>query len=227
MVEHAREERGARYGDACGVPEFGDPGPGKGSGPGFTGVAIVPYRPPWPESARVLIEVLRAALHPMARRIEHIGRTAIPGMAAKDILDIQVSVADLKDVDEAFDPPLFALGFERSPYRFDHVPAGGAHEPTRWEKRLWSRRGHVDGAVNLHTRIEGSPNERLALLFRDWFRAHPEAVPENVPRPLAGREVERTDTLHDRTSHIRRLAHDRCDDLSITSVLRCPAPLRK
>ena len=136
----------------------------------------MPYRPEWPESARVLIEVLRAALHPMALRIEHIGSTAVPGMAAKDILDIQVSVADLKDVDEAFDPPLFALGFERSPYRFDHVPAGGAHEPTRWEKRLWSRRGHVDRAVNLHTRIEGSPNERLALLFRDWFRAHPEAV---------------------------------------------------
>jgi GrpB-like predicted nucleotidyltransferase (UPF0157 family) len=31
--------------------------------------------------------------------------------------------------------------------------------------------------VNLHVRLAGSPNERLALLFRDWFRAHPEAIP--------------------------------------------------
>lgn len=39
-------------------------------------------------------------------------------------------------------------------------------------------RGHSQEAdVNLHVRLLGSPNERLALLFRDWFRAHPEAVP--------------------------------------------------
>ena len=31
--------------------------------------------------------------------------------------------------------------------------------------------------MNLHVRLAGSPNERFALLFRDWFRAHPEAVP--------------------------------------------------
>jgi dephospho-CoA kinase len=31
--------------------------------------------------------------------------------------------------------------------------------------------------VNLHVRLDGSPNERMALLFRDWFRAHPPAVP--------------------------------------------------
>ena len=34
-----------------------------------------------------------------------------------------------------------------------------------------------EGAVNLHARLVGSPNERLALLFRDWLRAHPDAVP--------------------------------------------------
>jgi len=42
---------------------------------------------------------------------------------------------------------------------------------------MWLRRGHAGGDVDLHVRRVGSPNERLALLFRDWFRAHPEAVP--------------------------------------------------
>ena len=47
-------------------------------------------------------------------------------------------------------------------------------------KRFWSRRGSVDGDVNLHVRLVGSANERLALLFRDWYRAHPSAVPAYV-----------------------------------------------
>lgn len=41
---------------------------------------------------------------------------------------------------------------------------------------MWVRRDHAEGDVNLHVRLEGSANERLALLFRDWMRAHPEAV---------------------------------------------------
>jgi GrpB-like predicted nucleotidyltransferase (UPF0157 family) len=39
-----------------------------------------------------------------------------------------------------------------------------------------ARRNHPGGDVNLHVRLVGSPNERLALLFRDWLRAHPQAV---------------------------------------------------
>jgi GrpB-like predicted nucleotidyltransferase (UPF0157 family) len=72
---------------------------------------------------------------------------------------------------------LAALTPELSPYRWDHVPAGWDDPPERWAKRLWSRRGHAEPDVNLHVRVLGSPNERVALLFRDWFRTHPEAVP--------------------------------------------------
>jgi dephospho-CoA kinase len=66
--------------------------------------------------------------------------------------------------------------------RSDHVPAGSGDDPARWTKRLWSRREYADPDAgpapdaNLHVRLAGSPNERLALLFRDWFRAHPEAI---------------------------------------------------
>jgi GrpB-like predicted nucleotidyltransferase (UPF0157 family) len=137
---------------------------------------VVAYQAGWPQRAADLAAVLRQRLGPLAGRVEHIGSTSIPGMAAKDILDMQVSVADLGQAERAFAGPLAGLGFEQLPYNRDHVPAGRPDNPARWVKRYWRRRGRL-GDVNLHVRLVGSPNERLALLFRDWFRAHPEAVP--------------------------------------------------
>jgi len=138
---------------------------------------VVAYRADWPDRAAAVASALEASLGPGAVRVEHIGSTSIPGMAAKDLLDMQVSVADLVAADATFGPPLASLGFERFGQESDHMPAGLDDDPANWAKRLWLRRGHPEGAVNLHVRRTGSPNERLALLFRDWFRAHPEAVP--------------------------------------------------
>jgi GrpB-like predicted nucleotidyltransferase (UPF0157 family) len=140
-------------------------------------IVIVDYDPEWPGRASALIAELASALGDAALRIDHIGSTAIPLMAAKDILDIQVSVDDLDAAFESFDPGLRALGFEREAHARDHMPAGRLDDPELWVKCFWSRRGTADGDVNLHLRRVGSPNERLALLFRDWFRAHPAAVP--------------------------------------------------
>jgi GrpB-like predicted nucleotidyltransferase (UPF0157 family) len=130
----------------------------------------------WPRVAAELAGALRDALGGAALRVEHIGSTSIPGMAAKDILDMQVSVANLARSDLVFGEPLARLGFVRMPFLHDHVPAGCADDPGGSEKRVWRRRGRVRD-VNLHVRLAGSANERLALLFLDWFRAHPAAVP--------------------------------------------------
>ena len=138
---------------------------------------IVPYEPSWASSGIALTEELARELGALALRVDHIGSTAIPGMAAKAVLDVQIGVSDLDEAAGAFDAPLAKLGFERWPYTQDHVPAGSEDDPVRWEKRLWSRRGQSRDDVNLHVRRRGAPNERLALLFRDWFCAHPEAVP--------------------------------------------------
>ena len=138
---------------------------------------IVPYDPMWGERAAALIARLCQSLGPVALRIEHIGSTAIPGLAAKNVLDLQASVSDLDAAARAFDVPLLAHGFCRLPHERDHVPAGRDDDPDRWTKRFWSRQGHPGGDVNLHVRVAGSPNERVALLFRDWLRAHPTAVP--------------------------------------------------
>jgi GrpB-like predicted nucleotidyltransferase (UPF0157 family) len=119
----------------------------------------------------------RHALAPLALRVDHIGSTAIPGMAAKPVFDLQVSVEDLDNATRAFDRPLADRGFLRWPYDQDHIPVGYEDGLARWAKRVWSRRGYSGEDINLHARVRGAPNERLALLFRDWFRAHPEVVP--------------------------------------------------
>jgi GrpB-like predicted nucleotidyltransferase (UPF0157 family) len=132
--------------------------------------------PKWVERATVVIATLYGALGAEALRIDHVGSTAIPAMDAKDVLDIQVSVRDLVYAQERFDGPLHDLGFARAPNGTrDHVPAGRGDDPAVWAKRFWARRGTGED-VNLHVRLSGSPNERLALLFRDWMCAHPQAV---------------------------------------------------
>jgi len=146
-------------------------------GPDVERPVVVDYAGDWPGRAASLIATLRDRLGTGAERIEHIGSTAIPGMAAKDVLDLQVTVTSLEDAARGFGQPLGSLSFRRTPYERDHVPAGWRDDGRRWAKRLWARRRHPDGDVNLRVRLAGSPNERLALLFRDWFRAHPEAVP--------------------------------------------------
>jgi GrpB-like predicted nucleotidyltransferase (UPF0157 family) len=140
-------------------------------------VQVVPYDDAWPGRAAAELAALRAALGPLVCHADHIGSTAVPGMAAKNVLDLQLSVRDLEAAAAGFDAPLTRLGYTRLPYERDHVPAGDESDPALWAKRYWRRRDHPAGDVNLHVRVVGSPNERLALLFRDWMRAHPLAVP--------------------------------------------------
>src|SRR5205085_2129958 len=128
-------------------------------------------RAEWPGEFEAVAARLRAALGERALRIDHIGSTSVPGLAAKDIVDLQVIVADLAPLHEAF----ATAGFEP---RFggevvgDHVPPGWRGDRSAWRKRLY---GPVDGRrVNAHVRVAGSPNERYALLFRDYLRSHPQ-----------------------------------------------------
>lgn len=138
---------------------------------------LLPYDPRWDVRGGEFAAEVGVVLAPLALRVDHIGSTAVPGMAAKPVLDLQVSVAALDAAAAAFDAPLLALGLVRWPYEHDHVPAGRDDPPQLWAKRLWSRGRDAAEPVNLHARVAGSQGERLALLFRDWLRAHPQAVP--------------------------------------------------
>lgn len=113
---------------------------------------VIDYYPTWPIRPTTLVEVVGGLLGPLARPVEHIGSTAIPGMAAKDVIDLQVSVDDLEHAASVFDAPLATVDFLRSAIQRDHVPAGSPDAgPRRWEKRLWTRRGHLGGDVTVCT----------------------------------------------------------------------------
>src|SRR5205814_9627788 len=73
-------------------------------------IVIVPYDPAWPELFRAQAAGLRAALGDVARRIDHIGSTSVPGLAAKPIVDVQISIVDFEPLD-AYRRPLEALGY--------------------------------------------------------------------------------------------------------------------
>ncbi len=166
----------------------------------------------WAGEFRGLARLLRAALGTRAEKIHHIGSTSVPGLAAKDVIDVQVTVPDLGD-DGAIGAALAPLGFVRTRRVSDHLPPG-ATDPSRWQKRLYCL--ERPRAVNLHVRVEGWPNARYPLLFRDYLRATPEAAAayEAVKRRLAAehgddlaRYSDRKDPECDRImDHARRWA---------------------
>lgn len=125
----------------------------------------------WPEQYERLAARIRHTLGTDALRIDHIGSTALPGLAAQDVIDVQVAVPSLADADGALVDRLAHAGFPRVPGHWwdDPRPAGSG----RWEKRL---HGSADPArpVRLHVRVAGSPGWRYALLMRDHLRADPD-----------------------------------------------------
>ncbi|WP_088988513.1 dephospho-CoA kinase [Micromonospora chokoriensis] len=125
----------------------------------------------WPAQYARLAARIRHALGSHALRIDHIGSTAVPGLAAQDVIDVQVAVSSLADADGALADRLANAGFPRVPGQWwdDPRPAGS----DRWQKRL---HGSADPArpVRLHVRVADSPGWRYALMMRDHLRADPD-----------------------------------------------------
>ena len=141
-------------------------------GPERRYIELVEHDPAW--AARFELERARihSALGDRAVRIDHVGSTAVPGLAAKPIVDIDVSVADPADED-AFLPDLLAAGYVLR-----------VREPGH----LMVRTPELD--VHVHVCASGGDWEVRHLVFRDWLRAHPDDRRryEDVKRSLAGRE---------------------------------------
>ena len=135
-------------------------------------VVIAPPDPAWPRRFAAEAERIYAALGPRALRVEHIGSTSVPGLAAKPIVDICLCVADPED-EPAYAPDLAAIGFAirvRDPgHRMYRPPARD---------------------VNLHVYAPDDPEVARYLAFRDRLRASPEdrAAYEALKRELATRE---------------------------------------
>jgi GrpB-like predicted nucleotidyltransferase (UPF0157 family) len=133
-------------------------------------VEIVPYNSGWPVEFQVIGTRLRQGLGSLALRIDHIGSTSVPGLPAKDIIDVQISVAALADPLVA---AMTALGYTLPEgYLRDHRPPGFDGPPSDWEK-FYFIEPSGQRLTNTHVRVLGRPNQRYALLFRDYLRAHP------------------------------------------------------
>jgi dephospho-CoA kinase len=131
-------------------------------------VSVVPAVPTWAAQATRLVARVAVAVGEDAVRVDHVGSTAVPGLAAKDLVDLQLVVVDL-GVADAVCPALEAAGFARPPGEWwDDTPDGG-----RLEKRIHTA-SDPGRAVNLHVRVADGPAWRWQLRFRDWLRAHDE-----------------------------------------------------
>jgi len=142
---------------------------------------LVRYDDSWPSQAARLVERIKMALGAPAPReagpgvaafaVEHIGSTSVPGLSAKDVIDIQVGVRKLAEADAArFVKALERQGFPRMEGNTDDDPLPWIDDHLAWRKRF---HGSADPArdTHVHVRQIDGPGWRYALLFRDWLSA--------------------------------------------------------
>jgi GrpB-like predicted nucleotidyltransferase (UPF0157 family) len=137
-------------------------------------VAIVPYDPSWPELFRQEKQHLLACLpNDLIRRIEHFGSTAVPGLAAKPIVDMLVEVTDLEATRARIAPILESEGYD-----YFWRPTHGDDGPPFYA--WFIKRDPKTGGRTHHIHmVEGHFTEHWdRLLFRDYLIAHPEVARE-------------------------------------------------
>ena len=134
-------------------------------------IVITEYRDSWPDEFRQIARRIRSVAGAAALRIDHIGSTAVPGLAAKDVVDLQVTVADLEDAG-AVTTPLRAAGYRRGDeFVYDEFRGKAATDPEL--RKLYMREPEGERRAHIHIRELGRFNQRYALLFRDYLRASP------------------------------------------------------
>ena len=124
-------------------------------------IIISPYDPAWPGSFDAEAKRIESAMGAAAVRIDHVGSTAVPGLAAKPVIDMQLSVRVLHPLEPHL-RPLVALGYTHVPHP-DDATYPFLHRPSEWPH-----------SHHLHLCEAGGGEERRHLAFRDFLREHPE-----------------------------------------------------
>jgi len=122
-------------------------------------IEIAAYSPEWPILFEAIKELIAQALPGVALNIEHVGSTAVPNLAAKPIIDMDLIVDD-PIREDTYVPALAALGYVLT-----------IRERTWYEHRMLR---HDRPRINLHVFGRNCPEHARHILFRDWLRAHPE-----------------------------------------------------
>lgn len=159
-------------------------------------IVIKEYDPSWPVEFEAIRSELLAILGSLAVRVDHIGSTSVHGLGAKDVIDIQITVKALTVV---IRQKLIEAGYRWwGEIAFDHVPPGEDDNPKMWIKEFFYQ-PEGQRRANIHVRIDGNLNQRYALLFREYLRAHPNSARtiERIKREIAKRHADDMDTYYD------------------------------
>lgn len=156
-------------------------------------IEVRDYDPAWPGLAEAAADELRAALPGVFGELEHIGSTAVPGLAAKPILDLMASVSSL-DAVVAGEDALRALGYRRVDT--------GMRDRLFYPRDTDGRRTH-----HLHVVTADTWETRNERLFRDHLRAHPDAAARYgaLKRELAGRTEDSDEYTRAKTALVQTL----------------------
>ena len=161
-------------------------------------IEIVDYQSRWPGEFAAAAARLKPAFGTLALAIHHIGSTSVPELAAKDVIDVQVTVASL-DPGVPIEAAIVAAGFRMRPdIGGDHLPIGADPAPSLWRKR-YAGAHEAERRMHIHIRQLGLPNQRYALLFRDYLRASGPARDNYalVKRALARLHPDDVDAYYD------------------------------
>jgi GrpB-like predicted nucleotidyltransferase (UPF0157 family) len=121
-------------------------------------VVVVPYDPRWPAAFEAAAGELRAALGGAILAVHHVGSTSVPGLCAKPVLDILVSVADFNEA-RRLAPQLESLGYEFRPD--EDIP----------DRHYFRRKRGMVRTHHLSLAEPGSLHHRVTVAFRDALRA--------------------------------------------------------
>ena len=168
-----------------------DPGYGLGLEPGAN--RLVEYNPLWPQAFADEAARIKAALGDRALAIEHFGSTAVPGLRAKPIIDLQIGVADIREGLD-FIAPMAGLGY-------DYAGDQGIAEH------------HVFGRPTIRAYLahvvvyEGEPWLRT-LRFRDRLRSEPQtrAAYEALKLRLAAETATRAEYTAGKSAFVERVS---------------------
>jgi len=129
-------------------------------------ITIAPHNAAWPAMFEAEAASIRAVFGERALRVEHVGSTAVPGLGARPIIDIQVSVESLEPRNQHIEL-LGRLGYL-------HIPLGAFDlvypffsKPAQWP-----------GTHHVHLCVAGSRQEQEHLAFRNYLRSHPKVAAE-------------------------------------------------
>jgi GrpB-like predicted nucleotidyltransferase (UPF0157 family) len=167
--------------DAREIVTFADAPPPPGASPWVAGqgpmteLRLVATDSSWPERYRMLAAEIAEALGDSALRLEHVGSTSVPGLLAKPVIDIDLTVADSRE-EQTYVPALERRGFVLV-----------IREPWWYQHRCLRR---DDPACNLHVFSPGCVEAERHRIFRDWLRSHP----EDCSRYAAAKTVAAADT---------------------------------